>query len=150
MIKCLITVFLFLIAMPATAFENGREWLNPTKDYANETPIADTDIYEVVASKEIAAVVTYLQKKAFVEISEDVAKSYTGHYFKRKPGQKTYLIRAVNANGGTGRYMVFRKGYSLVVVQGSLGKLGEPGKSALIVNLNFKPDKVYISAGSAE
>jgi hypothetical protein len=150
MIKCLIAVSLFFIALPATAFENGKEWMNPIKDYDYGTPIADTDIYEVVASKEIAAVMGYLQKKAFVEISEDTAKFYTGHYFKRKPGQGTYLVRAVNANGGTGKYMVFRKGDSLVVSQGSLGKAGQPGKSALIVNLNFKPDKVYTSAGSAE
>jgi len=147
-----IAIVASVVSFSIAAFEGGREWLDGSpspQSFEAATDIPASDIYEVVASKEYAAVLGDLKERAFVQISEAQAKYYTGHYFQRKPGQRTYLVRAVNTNGGTGSYSVKRNGNTLLVHHGSLGAPVSVERSALVVNVDFDVEQVRVSSGSA-
>jgi hypothetical protein len=143
-------LLLLILLSIQVACGDGEEWLHkPPKNWSDEIKIPETDIYEVVASKEYVAVERDLKSKSFVEVDEELAKWFTGHYFKRKENQRTYLVRAVNSNGGTGKYMVYRDKNTLIVTHGSLGGVNVVNKSALLINLEFKLERVFTSVHSA-
>jgi hypothetical protein len=147
-----IAILAVVASFSAEAVEGGREWLVPSpspQSFEAAIDIPPTDIYEVVASKEYAAVLGDLKERAFVKISETQAQYYTGHYFQRKAGQTTYLVRAVNSNGGTGNYTVKRSGSMLLVYHGSLGSPRSIERSALVVNVDFDVEQVRVSSGGA-
>jgi hypothetical protein len=113
-----------------------------------------TDIYEVVPSRLTAALARKLPGAGFVELSELDARAYTGHYYSCSVGKRPFLVRAVHANDGfTGRFRLERNGNSVEVVWGCLGVYteGNHGKlqeTALVVNLDFTPDDVYLELSS--
>lgn len=104
----------------------------------------EADIYEVVHSKfELA--IDRLSKEQYVPIEEIVARYFTGKYFKHFPKKKSYLVRAVYGHGGTGSYTVSRHGNDLLIEHSSLGHEVIYHKSALLLNLDFTPEQVYIA-----
>ncbi len=148
------------VCYEAFAYEGGKEWLSsPDSEILRIPPwltdptseIPETDIYEVTASKEYFAVLRDLKEEKFIQIDEKLAMYFTGHYFKSSPEDKIYLVRAVNANGGTGGYSLYRKENSLIVYHNSLGAHAPNfQKSALIVRVSFNIDKLYNVAQVAE
>jgi hypothetical protein len=149
-------LLLFLASSFASAapdFYDGREWIHrPSGKFTWEdwTKLPETDIYEVVATKETAALIRELADKKFVLITENTAKYYTGHYYRCPPGKKPYIVRAVYGQGGTGNYAVFKRGDELLVHHASLGSTTATHKSALIINLDFKAASSYTFLELAE
>lgn len=145
---------LFMAACVCQAADDqaGRAWLRPPPGnaYAEWVPLPETDVYEVVASKEIVALIRDLPAKPFAALSEDTAKYFTGHYYRAGRGKKPFLLRAVYGQGGTGGYKVSRRGNDLLVSHRSLGHHTAYHKSALVVNLDFTPRRVYIEISMAE
>ena len=146
-----------LLAVPilcsATDDQPGREWLRPppeNKSAGDWIPLAATDVFEVVASKEIVAILRDLPDKPFAPLTDDQARYFTGTYYRKESGKKTFLIRAVYGQGGTGRYTVSHRGNDILVDHGSLGHQSAFHKSALIVNLDFEPHELYLVAEIAE
>jgi hypothetical protein len=126
----------------------GELWLTST-DELNAIVRKDKigqvhDFYEVVASKVVSAVGTFLEKASIVEISEVQAKRLVGLNYVCPPGKKSYLVRAVYGSGATGRFHVERLGDSSILVRhSSLGDDFVVFKSALVVHLDFEPIYVY-------
>jgi hypothetical protein len=129
-------------------YDDGREWINSLPDRGfggvESSRIKESDIYEVVASKKYVPVIRDLKERPYVKLDSNLAKYFTGHYFKCPDGKTPYLIRAVYCNGGTGEYTVTRAGRKLLVIHGSLGDTVLETKSALVVTLDFEPEVVYI------
>jgi hypothetical protein len=132
---------------------DGEEWLRPATagSVANWTAIPQAQVYEVVSSKLLTAVIRDLSKNAIIRLTPDTAQYYTGAYYKCESGRTPFLVRAVYAQGATGRYSVSVQAKSLIVSHSGLGGGGKPQyhKSALIVNLANKPNNVYIEASAA-
>jgi hypothetical protein len=151
-------IYVFLVVILASAclgadLQTGEAWLNPAPDSIADSKwiaIDTTDIYEVVASKEIVAEIRDLEHKHFTLLTEDEAKYYTGHYYRCPKGKHPYLVRAVYGQGGTGSYKVSRLGNSLLVSHGSLGHSAACHTSALVVNLEFAPNEIYNKISIAE
>lgn len=126
---------------------DGRDWLNgpPEGEFLDDATreVEESDIYEVVASKSYVPVFSDLKERAYVKITADSAKFFTGHYFKCPQGKTPYLVRAVYGHGGTGKYFVKRSGRRVLVEHGSLGRTDLANKSALVVNLDFEPEAIY-------
>lgn len=112
--------------------------------------VEDTDVYEVVASKQDVSVNIDLKDRTFVKLTSDDASRHTGRYFRCPRGKTPYLVRAIYGYGGTGRYVVERFGRKLHVLHGSLGTEWIANKSALVVNLDFELEDVYTDVAIAK
>ena len=147
--KKILGLVLFIVSRNSFALEGGELWLSSPVIPFHGSEIQKSEIYEVVASKEYVAVLRDLEKQPFVEIEESTANYFTGHHFSRKSGQHTYLVRAVYTNGGTGSYTVTKNENNILITHSSLGKSSRLEKSALIVNLDFKLEKIYVNSSGA-
>ena len=130
----------------APDIKDGDDWVHrPSGKFTwpDWTDLPETDIYEVVATKETSALISELADKEFALITEDTARHYTGHYFRCPAGKKPYLVRAVYGQGGTGGYEIYKRGKELLVHHHSLGGATLVNKSALVVNLDFNPVSSY-------
>lgn len=129
-----------------------KGWLHPPPDemFRGAEPIAESHVYEVVASKLDTAVWRELAEHAIVALTLTDPKWFTGPYFRCDPGRSPFLMRAVYGHGGTGGYEVRRKGLSVLVRHGSLGRSSPVNKSALVVCLDFEPTGLYTAISIAE
>ena len=148
---------LLLLAIASTALaadsSDGKAWLYPapsTFSSASWKELPDSDIFEVVASKEYVAEVRDLVRSRFVPLTQEVARYFTGDYYRCPSGKRPFLVRAVFAHGGTGGYTLFRSGNTLLVSHASLGRTVVYNRSALVVNLAFTPTDVYTEVSVAE
>lgn len=133
--------------------QDGRAWIfRPSGKFqwSDWKELPKKNIYEVVASKKIVAVIRDLLKKRFTLLSKDTATYFTGHYYHCPKGMKPYLVRAVYGQGGTGHFTISRHGDELLVYHVSLGYNSAAHKSALVINLDFTPTKVYTFFSVAE
>lgn len=152
--KSIVTSFLIIACSIGIAGDgqSGRAWLRPTPrtdKYDEWKELRDTDIYEVVASKQAAAIYFDLASKPCVALSEDRAKYFTGHWYACPRRKRPFLVRAVYVQGGTGKYLASRRGEDLCIAHGSLGSGGDYHQSALVVNLDFTPRQTYVEAAIA-
>jgi hypothetical protein len=113
-----------------------------------------TDIYEVIPSRMESSWIRDLPETGFKEITQQMARSATGHYYTCPSGKRPFLIRAVYSRGGVrsgiGGFRAERRGNSLAVIWVTLPILlsehdfsQEPLQSAIVVNLDFTPDEIY-------
>jgi hypothetical protein len=150
-----ITLFVLLVlgACQGSKSQAGAEWLREpdAEDAQSEkyTDIPQTDIYEVTASK-IAFAFMELEQTSIYKLSPELAIWYTGHYYTNSAGKQPYLVRAVYGHAGTGAFSLKRLGDDLLVVHQSLGHSTIYQKTALVVNLDFEPDQVFIRVKIAE
>jgi len=131
----------------AIADQKSCDWLRPMlteKALDKWTIIPKTDYFEVVISQEASAMNAGLVENPFVPIDDVDAKRLTGFYYQSPKPKKAYLIRSVYGYGGNGEYAVFRRGNDLLIEHSSLGSEVNYRKSAIIVNLDFKPEQVFI------
>ena len=111
--------------------------------------IAQSDIFEVVASREYVAVNRDLAMTAVAPLTVEAAKYFNPRY-ETAPGKQAYLVRAVYGHGGTGGYSVLRHESDLRIVHDSLGHSDACNASALIINLDFAPREVYLEVSIDE
>lgn len=133
------------------AQHEARDWVSmpPEKLMQPERrgpPVDAADVYEVVVSLMDTVIDHGLYTDPIVPISEQMAQKYTGGHYRAVRGKKAYLLRALYISGGTGGFDVYRLGNAIWVMHGCLGG-GQPlSRSALVVNLDFMPKKVYVTA----
>jgi hypothetical protein len=150
-----IAFFMLLVlgACKGSEMQAGAEWLREPdlEDVQNEqyTDIPKTDIYEVTASKADIAFIE-LEQTSISKLSPELAIWYTGHYYTSPAGKQPYLVRAVYGHAGTGAYSLKRLDDDLLIIHQSLGHSTIYQKSALVVNLDFEPDQIYIRVKIAE
>jgi hypothetical protein len=146
-------ILFVLVACKGSAMQAGAEWLREpdVEDVQGEKypDIPKTDIYEVSASK-IDIALMELEQTSISKLSPELAIWYTGHYYTCPADKQPYLVRAVYGHAGTGAFSLKRLDDDLLVIHRSLGHSTIYQKSALVVNLDFEPDQVYIRATIAE
>lgn len=152
-------LFLLLFTLPAltackdSGMQAGAEWLNEPDLEAiqgdQSFDIASTDIYEATASKAEIALME-LEEKSIIKLSPELAKWYIGHTYTCPTGKQAYLIRAVYGHAGTGTFSLKRIEDDLVVKHQSLGRSTIYQKTALVVNLDYEPDQIFIRVSIAE
>jgi hypothetical protein len=112
------------------------------------------DVYEVGASKLDVASIRDLPPSGFRALKEPEAIEFTGAYYSCPSGKRPYLIRAVYAKGGFGRFRAERRGSSLAIIWGDplalqIARSGNQS-SAVVVNLDFTPDEIYTEFSSVD
>ena len=146
-------ILLALGACKGSEMQAGAEWLREPDlvDINNElyTDITRTDIYEVIASK-IDFAFMELEQTSISKVSPELATWYTGHYYTCPADKQPYLVRAVYGHAGTGAFSLKRIGNDLLIVHRSLGHSIIYQKTALVVNLDYEPDQIYIRVTIAE
>lgn len=148
----LIIMFVLGACMGST-MQAGAEWLREpdaedahSEQYPN---IPQTDIYEVTASK-IAFAFMELEQASISKLSPEQAIWYTGHYYTLPQGKQAYLVRAVYGHAGTGAFSLKRLDDDLLILHQSLGRSTIYQKTALVVNLDYEPDQLFIRVKIAE
>jgi len=153
--KGLLFVALFVLLMAGackgSAMQAGAEWLREpdSEDFQNKTDIPTTDVYEVTASKANIAF-RELEQTSISQLSPELAIWYTGHYYTCPPDKQPYLVRAVYGHAGTGAFSLKRLEDDLLILHQSLGHSTIYQKTALVVNLDFEPNQVFIRVKIAE
>jgi hypothetical protein len=131
----------------------GTAWLRePDSEevYQKKYPdIPPNDIYEVTASK-VEMAFMELQQTSLSKLSPQRAMWYTGHYYTCSPDKQAYLVRAVYGHAGTGTFFLKRLGHDLFIGHDSLGHSTRYQKTALIVNLDYEPEHIFIHVTIAE
>jgi hypothetical protein len=142
----------WLIFAVASFGAERDSWLSepPPEAFLRKHPVvSDRDFYEVVASMRGNSE-SELRKKAFLQITEDQAKKYVGVHFTCPAGKRPFLVRALFAFAGTGRFSVSKFESGIVVSHDSLGSEFITSRSALVVNLDSEPTRVYVSVSVAQ
>jgi hypothetical protein len=103
----------------------------------------------VIASKVNLAFME-LEQTSIVKFSPELAIWYTGHYYSCPEGKQPYLVRAVYGHAGTGAFSLKRLDDDLLILHQSLGRSTIYQKTALVVNLDYEPDQVFIRVKIAE
>ena len=139
----------------ASPLFDGRQWVRSGPTTTNRESrwiaLSEHDVYEVVPSRLITAVVRDLARKRFIPLTRDAAEYYTGHYYRCDSAKNPYLFRAVYAQGATGGYSVFTRADVVLVSHSGLGPdITAYHKSALVVNLSFSPKDAYAEALAAQ
>ena len=136
------------VSLNASASLQGKSWLSAPSEVTEESgiPLPVEDSCEVPLSK-LPSALSKLQKATHIVLDPAKAKGFVGGCVKIVEGKTPYLVRAVYGHRGTGRYSVRQLGNNLLVTHGSLGRYDTYTKSALVVNLSFKPRRVFIMAG---
>ena len=117
----------------------GNDWSEIAKDQYFEVPVSRF----VTANYRLSGV-------EFVAQEQNEVVYYGGGSLKCPPPSKTYLVRALYLNGGTGTFRLYWAGSALIVSHGSLGSPPEhPNKSALVACLVQEPTAVYSALSSA-
>jgi len=133
--------------------QDGAEWLREPdlEGVQNEqyTDIPTTDIFEVTASK-VSIAFMELEQTSISKLSPERATWYTGSYYTCPAGKQAYLVRAVYGHAGTGAFSLKRIEDDLLIVHQSLGRSTIYQKSALVVNLDYEPDQIFIRVRIAE
>lgn len=153
------TIFIVLFGLLAlgackgSEMQAGAEWLREpnVEDVQSEKylDIPITDIYEVTASK-IDIAFMELKQKSISKLSPELAIWYTGHYYTCPAGKQPYLVRAVYGHAGTGAFSLRQLDDDLLIIHRSLGRSTIYQKTALIVNLGYEPDQIFIRVKIAE
>jgi hypothetical protein len=146
-------ISLLLGACVTTTVQEGAEWLNEPNFGGNQKEqsidIPNSDVYEVTASKLDIAIME-LQQTSVSKLSPELAVWYTGHYYNCPPGKNAYLVRAVYGHAGTGAFSLKQIDDSLLIIHQSLGRSIIYRKTALVVNLDYEPDQIYLRVSIAE
>lgn len=129
--------------------QEGQGWLRAPDSGKAHANISNSDIYEVTASKVDLAIME-LKERSFIKISPERAIFYTGHYYICPAHKDPYLVRSVYGHAGTGAFTVKRFGNDLLIEHRSLGHSNIYRKSALVVNLDFQPEQLFIRVRIAE
>ena len=132
--------------------ESAKAWqLWPPEEFRNGDPkaIDVKDTYEVVGTMRENTVEYDLRDRSFQKIDADTANRLTGHYYRCPEGKTPYLVRAMYGNAGTGAYDFEQIGRKLRIHHGSLGMNHGLHKAAFVLNLDFEPEILYVSAGFA-
>jgi len=150
-----VALFVLLVvgACKNSEMQAGAEWLREpdSEDVQSENifDIPKSDIYEVTASKVNLAFIE-LEQTDISKLSPELAIWYTGHYYTCPADKQPYLVRAVYGHAGTGAFSLKRLEDDLLIVHQSLGHSTIYQKTALVVNLDFEPDQVFIRVKIAE
>ena len=91
-----------------------------------------------------------LQQTSISKLSPERAMWFTGHYYTCPSGKQAYLVRAVYGHAGTGSFSLKRLEDDLLITHESLGRSTIYQKTALVVNLDYEPDQIFIRVSIAE
>lgn len=150
-----VALFMLLMvgACKGSEMQAGAEWLREPDLEVEQSEkyldIPQTDIYEVTASK-IGFAFMELEQTSIFKLTPELAVWFTGHYYTCPPGKQPYLVRAVYGHAGTGAFSLKRLEDNLLILHQSMGHSTIYQKTALVVNLDYEPDQVFIRVKIAE
>ena len=150
-----VALFMLLMvgACKGSEMQAGAEWLRePDLENVRSENILDipqTDIYEVTASK-VNFAFSALEETSIVKLAPESAIGFTGHYYTCPPNKQPYLVRAVYGHAGTGAFSLKRFDDNLLILHQSMGHSTIYQKTALVVNLDYEPNQVFIRVKIAE
>jgi hypothetical protein len=127
-------------------------WYNPPEAivrFWSADKLADSEVLVVTPDK-LAQAEELLRDSACIGVSNDRARELTGQRVDGPASKTLFLVRGLQLNPGTGKFMVIPLGHELLVHHGSLGGSAVPMKrQPLLVRLSEKPDAVYVSCSMA-
>lgn len=136
----------FLLSACAFSDPSPDAWQNGSPGGAppEATPIAQDSIFMVQVEQNSAALAR-LEDESAILLSESEARKFVGDLYHDKPNSKPYLVRAL-VKCCLASSFVSRLGDDLYVWSMAMG---EPTyqRTALVVNLDFDPETVYVSLG---
>ena len=116
-------------------------------EYSIKEEVSDENYYELGPQK-LPLAVRALKSTDILEINDDEARNYTPHY-QSVPNTKPFLVRAEFANF-TGKLSVYRTNDgALLINHNSLGRVGSPLFTPLVINLHKKPKNLILELGGA-
>ncbi|WP_257385552.1 hypothetical protein [Tahibacter caeni] len=141
-----VSLLLIAFAKFCSAAVEGAGWLSSsTLEVRAQTPqeeIKERNFFEVSFSKFDDAR-RRLDSVPFSTVGNAAIDFFGQRNFRCEEGRQAYLVRAIYANGSTGKYYVRRYGSSLLITHASLGEASAVKQSALVVCLDFEPTAVY-------
>ncbi|MFC0682852.1 hypothetical protein ACFFGH_33895 [Lysobacter korlensis] len=145
-------VLLALSAPAVVAAGTQDTWISPFALNMNTAKVVETipreRFFEVAVSKlELAQ--ERLESKPTIEQKWYDAEAFGQPAFSCTDARRPYLVRAVYQNGRTGGYRLQRVENTLWVAHNSLGKPTGQHRSALLVCLDFQPERVFVSTHGA-
>jgi hypothetical protein len=150
----LLFILLVLGACKNLEMQAGAEWLREPEleDVQSEKylEIPQTDIYEVTAPPNPGIYHGNSQRASIFKLSPELAVWYTGHYYTCPADKQPYLVRAVYGHAGTGAFSLKRFEDDLLILHQSMGHSTIYQKTALVVNLDYEPNQVFIRVKIAE
>jgi hypothetical protein len=137
------------------ATDDAQSWVSsPPADRVSYehrgSQLEESCIFEVTVSKFDLAYSQYLFAAPIAAITVEQAKMYAGAAYNCSESKHPYLIRGVYFNGGTGGFSAYHWGRNIWIFHGCLAGGENLKKSALVVNLDFNPERVYVSAAVSE
>lgn len=133
---------------------DGLDWIrNPPDDFPlDPLELDESDAFEVVASAKVVCVGPYggVWERAFCKLTPEEARRITGHYYRCPKGKTPYLVRAAYGNSVWGKFSFKQAGRKLWIYHGSLGHEFRAFKTAIVLNLDFEPEEVYVTVSIAK
>lgn len=106
-----------------------------------EMTIENRDVFELLTPQKQLAIHLILGQHEFVELTAEEAQLLVGYTYTNQANKRIFLIRAI---GGSGNNSFSIKDNNLYLFRGALGQAFFY-RSALVVNLDFVPNYLYLS-----
>lgn len=125
-------------------------WVDPSPKPARsplvggEVTIENREIFELLTPQKKLAIYIILDQQEFVELTAEEAQFLVGYTYTNEANKRIFLIRAI---GGSGNNFFSVKDNNLYVFRGAMG-IASFYRSALVVNLDFVPNYLYLSYAS--
>jgi len=123
----------------------GMDWVTEYPSNFNGKPVEFREVDE----NNIKNAIETLKEVPVRQISPDEAQAYTGVKLPEPSHGKYYLVRAVHGYLGSGGYEVTYDGESLLINHSSLGSCMLYYQSALVLQLQKEPNKVFVEVNVA-
>lgn len=124
-----------------TGYPNWKYW---SKDVVD---IPDTRIFKVQeASQEF--VIERLEEVELIQLSLPEARQLIGENYASEKATKPFLVRGVYMHKFTGEFSLYLYEGELLVTHNSLGEHVRVSKLGLVINIEEKPTKLFVTAGS--
>lgn len=141
-------VILALIAM----FMSRQSWNKSLDEWTQPAPegsFASEETYSVffleIDPEKREEAVQKLSEKECVQLTIEEVRYFSSYNSAQYPNSKPFLVRALAANEGTGKYYVHCENGALRIMHGSLGSSAKfSNRSGLIAWLQEMPSQVYV------
>lgn len=134
--------------VPVSNTYTSFSWENMPSDWrqgkSRDVIIENRDIFKLLNPQEKLCVDLILSKNDFIELTPEQAQLLVGYTYIPPENKKIFLFRTI---GGYGIDYIARRGDDLYISHGAMGAAGDTfHKSALIIHLDFTPQKLYLGA----
>lgn len=107
------------------------------------------EAYAPVTEQQRSDAAARLKMDSLIEITRAEAQLLTGKVFAESSAQHLWLVRGVATNPGTGRFIVRLQNHAIWVFHGSLGRNSDEFDWPVVVQLEDRPEQIYVTCDGA-